>query len=449
MGKTIRITKGANIKLKGAVSGTKTIEYTADIYAVQPSDFAGLVPKLLVKVGEEVQAGSPLFYDKFNEKVKIASPVSGEIVEIERGEKRKLLSIKILADKKNSFREFGSADVNALDAESIKNRILESGAWAFIKQRPYDVISNPDVEPKHIFISCFDSTPLAPDLNVLMQENADAFQTGINALAKLTKGKVNVGLRPNGESAAYEKVNGVDKHYFSGPHPAGNVGIQIHHISPINKGEVVWCIAPQDVILIGKVFTKGIYDASRTLAIAGSEVQSPKYVKATIGVNLKGLIEAEINTGDVRIISGNVFTGTAIARDGFLGTYATMITAIPEGNKHEFFGWLSVNPSKFSLSRAFTSWIMPKKEYVLNTNQNGEERAFVMSGQYENYFPMDVMPVQLLKSILTEDVELMEQLGIYEVAPEDFALCEFACTSKIEVQHIVRKGLDMAKKELG
>lgn len=450
MSKNVKIRKGANIKLEGVAQHVKADAVFPSSFAIKPTDFHGLTPKMLVKEGTEVKAGTPLFFDKYNEKIKYTSPVSGEVAEIVRGEKRRILEVRIVPDKEQRFEQFQVGDVASMNADRIKELLLSSGLWPLIKQRPYDVVANPERTPKAIFISAFDSAPLGADYDFIMHGQGQAFQKGIDVLSKLTAGKVHLNLK-GGSTAdeAFSQAKNVQINKFSGPHPAGNVGIQIHHITPINKGEVVWTLSPQAVLFIGKFFQAGKLDLARTIAIGGSEVQKPKYINTWTGASVKSILEGQLKAGDNRIISGNVLTGTKVSMDGYLGFYDDIISVIPEGHEPQFMGWLAPNFNKLSFSKSYFSWLMPNKQYSLNTNMNGEDRPFVVSGQYDKLLPMDIYPVYLVKSIITNDIEKMEQLGIYEIAPEDVALCEFACTSKIEVQKIVREGLDMAMKELG
>lgn len=448
MSNTIRIRKGLDIRLKGEAEKVLVQADPAKVIAIKPTDFHGLVPKLLVKQGDTVQAGSPLFCDKYNERVLWTSPVSGEVADVIRGEKRKVLEVRILADSQQRHEDFGAGDPATMNRETIVQKLLKSGAWPVIKQRPFDVVANPAQEPKAIFVSAFDSAPLAPDQDLVVRNHGADFQTGLDALAKLTKGKVHLGVSDRTAAREFLDAKGVVRHTFSGPHPAGNVGVQIHAISPINKGEVVWTVGVQDVILIGRLFRQGRFDASRTVALTGSEARTPKYVRTIIGAPLKD-ITGQLE-GKVRVISGNVLTGDNAGAEGYLGFYHTQVTLLPEGDEPKFFitdGWASPGFNKFSANRSFPAWLMPGRKFVMDTNQNGEERAFVMSGQYEQVFPFDIYPVHLLKAILVNDIEQMEKLGLYEVAPEDFALCEFVCTSKINSQKIVRDGLDALKKE--
>ncbi|MEP7110426.1 MAG: Na(+)-translocating NADH-quinone reductase subunit A [Ferruginibacter sp.] len=449
MSKYIKIKRGLDIKLAGEASKVFSNLALPEIIAIQPPDFTGLTPKLVIKEGDEVQSGTPLFYDKNNESIKFSSPVSGEVIEIVRGEKRKILKVKILADKEIKYVTQDKANPSELSRENIVEAIKNSGAWPFIRQRPFGIIANPDKMPKSIFISAFDSNPLAPDIDFIMQGNEENFQVGLDALQKLTDGKIhlntNAAITPG---SIFSNARGVVINKISGPHPAGNLGTQIHHIDPVNKGEVVWCINPQDVLIIGKLFSTGKFDASRVVALTGSQVKNPKYYKTIVGSSVKNILtDGGLKEGENRIISGNVLTGIQIPVDGNLGFYDSQITVIPEGHEHEFMGWLAPGFNKFSMSRTFFSWLTPNKKHQLNTNLHGEERPFVVTGQYERVFPMDIYPVQLLKSILIEDIEMMEKLGIYEVVEEDFALCEFVCTSKIKSQEIIRRGLDIIQKE--
>jgi len=449
MSEYIKIKRGLNLKLIGEAAKTVLDLPVAEIFAIKPKDFVGLTPKLLVKAGANVEAGTPLFYDKNNKKIQFCSPVSGEVIEILRGQKRVILEIKILADREIKHLTFTKSNPNQLSRKEIIDQLLNSGVWPFIRQRPYGTIANPSESPKAIFISAFDTNPLAPDTDFIMSGKESYFQTGINALQQLTTGKIHLNVQANTAPApAFSQAQNVQINTISGPHPAGNVGVQIHHIDPINKGEVVWYINPQDVVIMGKLFDEGLFDATRILAVTGSQVNNPKYYKTIVGSSIKNILsEAGLKKGDNRIISGSILSGSQIPADGYLGFYDSQITVIPEGNEYEFMGWLAPGLDKFSVSRTFFSWLTPNKKHDLNTNLHGEERPFVMTGQYEKVFPMDIYPVQLLKSILIEDIDMMEKLGIYEVVEEDFALCELVCTSKIKSQEIIRNGLDMVRKE--
>ena len=418
-------------------------------YAVKPINFQGLTPKLTVNEGEQVLAGSPLFVDKYRPDIRFTSPVSGTVSRIVRGDKRKLLAVVVAPSEEQQYVPHPVKDINSLSREEVMQRMLESGAWPFLKQRPYGILANPADTPKAIFISGFDSTPLGPDIDFALTGEGEAFQAGIDALRKLS-GVLHLSLNNQvSANSIFRKIKGVGTHTFVGPHPAGNVGIQIHHLSPINKGEIVWTIEPQHVVSLGRLFLKGIYDVSKVVALVGSEVKKPRYFRIISGANITPL-QSYINTSsNQRYISGNVLSGTNIGASGHLGFYHTMISVIPEGDHYEFLGW--ANPfrmKKYSVSRSYLSWVFPDKEYALDTNINGGQRAFVMTGEYEKVLPMDIYPVHLLKAILAGDIDRMEQLGIYEVIEEDLALCEFVCTSKIDVQHILRQGINLMIKEM-
>jgi Na+-transporting NADH:ubiquinone oxidoreductase subunit A len=449
MSSTVKLKKGLNIMLQGEAGRFLSEVVQSSMYAVKPVDFPGLTPKLCVKAGEKVKAGTPLFYDKVRTEVKFTSPVSGTVQSIVRGEQRKLLEI-VVEKTGNESEDFGKEDFSQLSVDQIKSKILASGLWPSIRQRPYNIIADSRDLPKAIFISGFDTAPLAPDYSFIMENSSGAlFQSGLNILARLTDGKVNLIL--NEKSAPpdiLKKASGVDVSWFSGPHPAGNIGVHIHHLNPINKGEIVWFINLQDVISLGRLFTEGIYRPEKIIALAGSEVINPGYYRITSGASVSEIIRENIKPGKLRFISGNVLTGAKIESDGYLGFYDSMVSVIPEGDYFEFFGWMKPGLNKFSFSRTFASKLIPGKKFRIDTNMHGGHRAFVMTGQYEKVLPMDIYPMQLLKAVLAEDIDMMENLGIYEVAEEDFALCEVICPSKMEIQSILRHGLDLMAKEM-
>jgi len=446
----IKIRKGLNIPIKGKAEKIVTQhKIEGCLFALKPTDFSSLTPKSGLKPGAVVKAGDVVFFDKYNPEVKFTSPVSGTLQAINRGERRKILEFVIEPGKTQEYVNFEVGDLNSLSKEQVIDLLLNSGVWPLIKQRPFDVIANPKDTPKAIFISGFDSSPLAPDYDYILNGQEVDFQKGIDALKKLTEGDLH--LTVNGKypvNKVFSSVKGVELNTITGPHPVGNVGVQMHHIDPINKGEVAWHINPQDVLIIGRLFNKGVFDASRTIALTGSEVKKATYFKTLMGASIKTLVENNVTEGNLRYISGNVLTGTKITSNGFLGFYDHQVTVIPEGNEYEFFGWATPGFKKFSVSRTFFSWLMPKKEYKLDANIHGGERPFVFSEEYEKVLPMDVLPVHLVKSIMIEDIDQMEQLGIYEVGEEDLALCEFVCTSKIEVQKTLRQGFDIMIREM-
>ncbi len=450
MSNVIKVKRGVDIKLVGETEKVFAPKLPIETIALKPDDFHGVRFKLSVKEGDEVKAGTPLLFNKDNEQVKFCSTVSGEVAQIVRGAKRKILEVRVLADKEANYEDFGSADPSSLERAEVVEKLTQSGCWPFFKQRPFNIVADPAKEPKAIFISGFDSAPLAPDLGFLLEGEEKEFQAGIDALGKLTTGSVHLGINadvPAGNTLC--GVKGVEITKYSGPHPAGLVGVHIHNVSPINKGETVWTITPEHVVIIGRLFLTGKFDARIKISLAGSEVLDRKYHETVIGAPVKGFIANNTSDKKNRIISGNVLTGTKIEEGGYLSFYERQITVIPEGEDPELFGWLIPKTDKFSISRTLPSWLMRDKKYELNTNLHGEKRAYVVSGEYERVFPFDIYPVQLMKAIITNDIEAMENLGLYEVVEEDFALCEVVCTSKTPVQQTVRQGLDLMKEELG
>ena len=453
MSKFVKLKKGFDIKLAGAAKKELVESVTSNVFALKPTDFNGIErPKLLVAEGDNVKAGTPLMYDKFRPEVMFCAPVSGEVVEINRGAKRKLLEIKILADQRIEYLEFHKftvSELNNLTRNQILENILKSGIWPRFVQRPYGVLANPKDKPKAIFISTYDSHPLAPDSDFLLKGEDHFFQTGLDMLRKLTTGKVHLNLDSDAEvSTLFGSVTGVQVNKFSGPHPVGNVGVQIHHLDPMNKGEVAWTISPYGVVQIGKLFLEGIYDASKIFALAGPPVKSPKYFKTYEGACIDKFVEGNLEHQNVRFISGNALTGEKIKHDGFLGYHDHLITVLTEGDYFEFIGWLKPTFKKLSFHRAFglMSFLNKDEEYDLDTNTCGEERAFVQTGVFERVMPMDILPTHLIKAIMAEDYDDMEALGIYEVIEEDMALCEFVDVSKHPVQSILREGIDLMRQ---
>ena len=450
MSKDIRIKKGLNINLTGAAEQTTSKAVLSNVYALNLEDFHGVTPKMLVKEGAEVKAGEAIFYNKNIEDMRFVSPVSGELGEIVRGARRRILTVKILADKEQVYHESSAIDVEKVDGESIKAALLKSGCWPFVKQRPYDIVANPDATPKAIFVSAYTTAPLAADTDYVLKGKEKELQAAINALGKMTPGSVHVSTG-NSASSPFTNISGVELHKVSGPHPAGLVGTQINKLSPINKGEVVWTVTPQDLVIIGEFLLTGKFNAERTVALAGSSVKTPKYYTTKIGAEISTFLYASgVNEEKFRLINGDVLTGTKTSPDGHLGFYNNTVTAIPEGDDYEFFGWNKPVFNKISSTRALTfSWLNKNKKYDLDTNTNGEHRAFVVTGRYEEVFPLDIYPLQLLKACMVKDLDEMEQLGLYEVAPEDFALTEFICISKQPHQQIIREGLDLMYQEIG
>lgn len=452
MSQHIKLKRGFDIPLAGKAEKALANPVQSGTFAIKPTDFLGMQrPKVTVKEGDIVKAGTPVLFDKKLDSVMYCAPVSGEVIEVKRGEKRKLLEVKILADKAieyEKFKEYSSTELAALRKEEAQDLMLISGVWPQLIQRPYGIIANPADTPKSIFISTFDTHPLAPDYDILLKNQANFFSAGVEILKKFTTGKVHLGVNADAEvSPVFSGVKGAQVNKFSGPHPAGNVGVHIHHVDPINKGEIVWTIDPYGVVQIGKLFLKGIYDASKVIVLAGSEVKKPQYYPTYMGVSIDKIVADNLKQDHVRFISGNVLTGERIPRDGYLGFYHHQITVIPEGDYYEFLGWLKPSTRKFSFHRAFglLSFLNPKKEYVLDTNTRGEERAFVQTAIFEKVVPMDILPEYLFKAILAEDYDEMEGLGIYEVIEEDVALCEFIDVSKHDLQGIIRRGINLIR----
>lgn len=450
MSKDIKIKKGLTIRLKGEADKTLFNAPRSRTFAIRPLDLHLITPKMVVKEGDKIEAGDTIFYSKGNDVIKFSSPVSGTLTEIKRGAKRVITLITIEGDQQDAFRDFGIKNPDAMSADDVKNHLLASGCWPFIKQRPYDVIANPEIMPKAIFVSGLATGPLAADLDFTLQGKEKELQAALSALAKLTEGNVHLTVGKDGKSPL-AGLNDAVQHRANSLHPAGNVGTQINKIDPVNKGETVWTVAAQDLVIIGELFLTGKYNAERIVALAGSSLKAPKYYRTRIGSEVATMVyDSGMNEENVRVISGDVLSGTTISLKGHLGFYNTMISVIPEGDDYDLFGWAKPVANKISTSRALTfSWLTPKKEFELNTNTNGEHRAFVVTGSYEKVFPLDIFPMQILKACMVQDLDAMEALGMYEVAPEDFALTEFVCVSKQPHQDIIRKGLDLMYKEIG
>ena len=446
----IKIRKGLNLRLKGAAPNTLKTAPASTNYAINPTDFHGVFPKLVCKDGTSIQAGQPLFFSKYQDSIQFVSPVSGTVKEIKRGAKRKVLEIVLVADKKQQSVKHKLPALDKIAPEQVKELLLASGNWPFIKQRPYDIVADPNATPKAIFVSALATAPLSAQFDVILEGQQDAFQTGIDMLSKLSPNlHLSVGAK---ESSQIAETKNCTIHRVKGPHPAGNVGVQIHHIDPINAGETVWVVGAEDVANIGRFFQTGVFDASRTLAVVGHPLSTPCYYKSKVGASLAPILKdvgAE-NLANLRVINGDVLTGTTTSSAGYVGYYNNTVSVLPEGDRYRMFGWLPfAGPKIHSISNTSLSWLFPKRQYTPDTNLNGEERALVVTGEMERVFPMDIYPMQLLKACMANDIEKMEQLGIYEVAPEDFALIDYANSSKIEAQAIIRDALDLMYKEVG
>jgi len=451
MAEVIKIKKGLDIKMIGQAELIYVKAPRAKTYAIKPGDWHGLTPKIIPKLCDQVKVGTPIFYDKYHPEVKFCSPVSGILSVINRGERRRIVEVVVEDDGKDTAESFLQGDPAELSREQIVENLLNSGLWPAIRQRPYTTIAKTDGKPKSIFISAFDTAPLAPDYDFLLKDSEADFQLGVNALKKLTEGKVHLNLDGRYPSVrTLANIKGVEMNRFKGPHPAGNVGIQIYKLDPINKGDVVWVVQPQDVVAIGRLFKTGKYDPSMVVALTGARVNKPQYYKTIRGAAVSTLLDNQLKEGENRVISGSVLNGKTVdAETGYVGFFDSQLSVIPEGNYYELFGWMMPGFKKLSVSRSFAStWLSPNRKYDLDTNFHGGERAFVMTGEYEKVLPMDIYPMQLLKAIMINDIDKMEELGIYELDEEDLALCEFVCTSKTPVTKILREGLKSLRKEM-
>lgn len=438
--------KGLDIQLAGKASEKKTKLGVVSDYALVPDDFTGIVPKVVVKEGDHVLAGDPLFVNKNFPEVRFASPVSGIVEAVVRGDRRKVLCVKVKADDSQEYRDFGSKNVDSLDGNGVRSLLLEAGLFGYINQLPYAVSTTPDTTPKAIFVSAFRDMPLAGDFDFEVKGQEADFQTGITALSKIAQ--VNVGISSKSQNETLRNLKDATVTAWQGPCPAANVGVHVNHLCPVNKGEVVWTVDPVAVIFIGRLLNTGKVDLRRTIAVAGSEVVEPHYVDALVGTPLKAILEGNVREGAVRIINGNPLTGRKDSLDGYLGAHTSEVTVIPEGNDaDEMLGWIMPRLGHFSANRSYFSWLLGKRDYKLDARVKGGKRNMIMSGEYDKVLPMDIYGEYLIKAIIAGDIDKQEQLGIYEVAPEDFAVAEFVDSSKLELQSLVRKGLDTLRKE--
>lgn len=446
--------KGHDILLQGEAAKSTIDGADVTTFAVRPPNFTGMspIPKVVVEVGDEVKAGDPIFFDKKRPEIQYVAPVSGEVIAINRGAKRSIAEVVILADKEMKYKSMDAPNLADCSREDLVNFLLSSGAWTFLRQRPYDIIADPADTPRNIFVSTFDSAPLAPDLNYIVNGNEAAFQKGLDVLAKFAP--VHLGLNAKDSEApnhAFTQAEGASKNWFHGKHPAGNVGIQIHHTAPITTSSKVWVAGVQDVITIGKLFTEGKFDASRVVAVTGAEVESPQYVKTYLGASIEGLVKGNLKPvaegKSIRFVSGDVLSGKQTSTESYLGYYDDQITVLEEGDEYEMFGWLLPIAPRPTISGTFPNALYADLKFQANTNTHGEERAFVVTGQYESVLPMDIYPQHLMKAIITNDFERMEGLGLLELAEEDVALCEFACTSKQPLQSILKQGLEAMRDQ--
>lgn len=448
MVQVVKLRKGLDIRLKGTAAKQKTqISPAYEEVALMPQDFVGVTPKPVVREGDVVKAGDTLFVNKASQEVGFSSPVSGTVAAIVRGERRKVLRVVVKADKETRYTDYGQKDPAKLTGEEVKTSLLQAGLFGYINQLPYAVSTTPDTTPKAIFVSALRDMPLAADFEMELLGNEETFQAGLTALSKVAKTYLGIGARQT--SLALTQAKDVEIYVFDGPCPAGNVGVQVNHIDPVNKGEVVWTVDPSAVIFFGRLFLTGKVDLRKVIAIAGSEMASPAYVETIVGAPLKDILRGQLdNRPHVRLINGNPLTGRKSSLDDYLGAHTSELTAIPEGDDvDEMLGWIMPRTRQFSTSRSYFSWLMGKKEYDLDARVKGGERHMIMSGEYDKVLPMDIYGEYLIKAIITGDIDKQEALGIYEVSPEDFALAEFVDSSKLELQKLVREGLDILRKE--
>ena len=445
MANVIKLRKGLDIHLQGTAEETKLNLKSNGRFALVPDDFEGVVPKVVVREGDIVKAGDALFVNKLYPEVRFASPVSGKVTAVVRGERRKVLCVKVEADAEQQYVDYGKKDVSKMDGKAVVDALLEAGLFGYINQLPYAISTNPSVMPKAIFVSALRDKPLAGNFEFEVKGQEQDFQTGLTALSKIAKTYLGVGA-----DSSLENMKDVEVNVFKGKCPAGNVGVQVNNVDPVNKGEVVWTIGdPTVVLFIGRLFNTGKLNLTRTVALCGSEVKKPCYADMLVGEELSTLLSNSYDADhSVRIINGNVLTGTVTTKDGFLGAHTSEITVIPEGDdNNEMLGWIMPRFGQFSVSRSYFSWLFGKKQYALDARVKGGERHMIMSGEYDKVLPMDIYGEYLIKAIIAGDIDKMEQLGSYEVAPEDFALAEFVDSSKLELQRIVREGLNNLRKE--
>lgn len=443
----IKLRKGLDIKLSGEAEKKKIQLKSSGKYCLSPIDFVGVTPKVVVKEGEHVKAGSALFINKNCPEVKFSSPVSGTVTAVVRGDRRKVLGIVVEADSKQEYVDYGVRNVDRMSGDEVINLLLEAGLFGYINQLPYDVVACPTDKPKAIFVSALRDKPLASDFEFELQGQEKEWQAGLTALSLIAKTHLGVGARQT--SKALLEAKDVTVTVFDGPCPAGNVGVQVNNLDPVNKGETVWTVDPTAVLFFGRLLLAGRVQLTRTVALCGSEVRQPQYVDMLVGEELQTLLSNSYDKShSVRVINGNVLTGREVKGEGYLGAHTSEVTVIPEGdNADEFAGWIMPRFNQYSRNRSYFSWLFGGKKYALDARVKGGQRHMIMSGEYDSVIPMDIYPEYLVKAIIAGNIDRMEQLGIYEVSPEDFALAEFVDSSKLELQRIVREGLDMLRKE--
>lgn len=447
MAKVHRVRKGYDLKLIGSPSDQMIVAPQPQRVTLYPEDFKGFSPKLSVKEGDRVLAGDPVFHSKTDASVIVPAPVSGTVVRIARGEKRVLRFVEIAPDSVNEYRDFGAANPMDLDRSQILEKLKVSGVWSLVQMRPYGIVAKPGDSPKAVFVNSMDTAPHAPFIDVQLKGREESFSVGMEVVKRLSDRTV-LAVREGHSLPLFESLEGVEIHQFSGPHPSGNTSVHIQHIAPLNKGEVIWTLTAQDVCVLGALFLTGNCRLERVISLSGAGVRTPKHLTVLPGSAVQEIVEGELISDGIRIISGNVLTGLKVGKEDALHFYHNQIATLPEGDQPDFLGWLLPGFGKFSLSRTFFSWLTPGKTFALDTNMHGEQRNFVMTGQYDRVFPFDIYPLQLLKAMWASDIDKMEQLGIYEIVEEDFALCEVICTSKQPLQELVREALDTVYTEM-
>lgn len=449
MGKTYKIRKGLDIHLVGKPELKLRKSSSGNYCILRPDEFFGIIPKLNLKNGDTVKRGECVYFDKNIPEILFTSPVCGKVKDVIRGEKRRIKEIIIEAGNEDDFVKFETTAALNNDPSEIKNILLSSGVWPYIKQRPYGIVANPNDSPRDIFISFFDSAPLASDFDFILLDKKEQINIALKTLSRLVESKIYLSFKKGSILVnIIDNIENYEINYFDGPHPSGLVGVHINHIKPVNKGDVVWTINAADLPIIGNLLLTGEYYPERTVALSGSEMKDNVYYKLIAGSDLKDILKDNTKSNNYRVISGNVLTGKNVSDNPSLGFFDTTITVIPEGNHYEMFGWAVPGLNKLSNSKTFLSALTPGRKFIVDTNLHGGERAYVVTGEYEKVCPMDIYPQLLVKAAITEDIDKMEQLGIYEVIEEDLALCEFVCTSKIEVQSVIRNGLELIRKEM-
>jgi Na+-transporting NADH:ubiquinone oxidoreductase subunit A len=446
-----KLKKGFDLNLDGAVSDKEITQRFSRTIAIQPPNFLGIapIPKLEVELGDKVKVGDPLFFDKSQPAVKFCTPVSGEVIAINRGAKRAITEIVVSVDETLEYRKWVVPSLESATREEIVSFLADSGMIPFIKRRPYNSVPSLEEVPRDIFVSTFDTSPLAPNLGWIAAGQESYLQMAVDVLQRLTPGKVHMGLNGNDilSAAPFLQLKGVQRSWFKGAHPSGNVGVQIHHVSPIGSSDIVWTMGVQELIALGKLFKDGVFSSDRVIALAGACVEKPKYIRTYLGANVSEVMAGDVAYENCRIISGSALTGEQKGRDNFINAFDSLITVIEEGNYYEMFGWLLPIKPRPSISNTFPTKLLPGMTFAGDTNTHGERRAFVVTGEYEKVLPMDIYVQQLMKAILVENFEKMEGLGIYELVEEDVALCEFACTSKQPLQKILRDGLNFMQAQ--